>query len=220
VIRSTITALSAAVLFGSHAVHMSGSVHMAPHLTVARLQYGGGGDWYANPSSLPNLISAINERTTLKVDPTEARVTLLDDRLFDYPFLHATGHGNIHFSDAEILRLREYLARGGFLHVDDNYGIDESFRREMARVYPDRPLEFRGPRHRRRLNGVLATHPAHERHRIDTKEHAEYRDHRAQKSACRSHHDLSPPLFADYFFRIVAVIFAHSLFTPTHFSWV
>ena len=112
----------------------------ASRLAVARLQYDGGGDWYANPSSLPNLIAAINQRTSLHVDPTEARTTLLDDRLWDYPFLHATGHGNIHFSDAEIVRLREYLARGGFLHVDDNYGIDESFRREIARVYPDRPL--------------------------------------------------------------------------------
>ena len=112
----------------------------ASRLSVARLQYDGGGDWYANPSSLPNLIAAINQRTSLHVDPTEARVMLLDDRLWDYPFLHATGHGNIHFSDAEVVRLREYLARGGFLHVDDNYGIDESFRREIARVYPDRPL--------------------------------------------------------------------------------
>ncbi|HEX8724057.1 MAG TPA: DUF4159 domain-containing protein, partial [Gemmatimonadaceae bacterium] len=81
----------------------------APHLTIARLQYGGGGDWYANPSSLPNLLEAIRERTTLKVDRTEARVTLDDDRIFDYPFVHATGHGNIHFTDAEIVRLREYL---------------------------------------------------------------------------------------------------------------
>ena len=112
----------------------------AARLTIARLQYDGGGDWYANPSSLPNLLSAIAERTTLKVDRTEARTTLMDDRLFDYPFLHVTGHGNIHFSDAEVLRLRDYLARGGFLHVDDNYGLDESFRREIARVYPDRPL--------------------------------------------------------------------------------
>jgi Domain of unknown function (DUF4159) len=112
----------------------------AARLTIARLQYDGGGDWYANPSSLPNLLSAIAERTTLKVDRTEARTTLMDDRLFDYPFLHVTGHGNIHFSDAEVLRLRDYLARGGFLHVDDNYGLDESFRREIARVYPDRAL--------------------------------------------------------------------------------
>ena len=112
----------------------------APILTVARLQYDGGGDWYANPSSLPNLLAAIRQRTSLQVDKTEARVTLMDDKLWDYPFIHATGHGNIHFSDAEVLRLREYLQRGGFLHVDDNYGLDESFRREIKRVFPDRPL--------------------------------------------------------------------------------
>jgi hypothetical protein len=109
-------------------------------LTIARLQYDGGGDWYANPSSLPNLLAAIAERTTIPVERREGRVTLLDERLFDYPFLHLTGHGNIKLSDAEIVRLREYLARGGFLHADDNYGLDASFRREMARVYPDRPL--------------------------------------------------------------------------------
>ncbi len=112
----------------------------APHLTIARLQYEGGGDWYANPSSLPNLLDAIRERTSLKVDRTEARVTLMDDKLFDYPFIHVTGHGNIHFTDAEVVRLREYLERGGFLHVDDNYGLDPYFRREIKRVFPDRPL--------------------------------------------------------------------------------
>ncbi|HSJ62353.1 MAG TPA: DUF4159 domain-containing protein [Gemmatimonadaceae bacterium] len=111
-----------------------------PRLAVARLQYDGGGDWYANPSSLPNLIKAIRERTTFRVEPAEARVTLTDDRLWDYPFIHATGHGNIKFTDIEIGRLREYLTRGGFLHVDDNYGLDSSFRREMQRAFPDRPL--------------------------------------------------------------------------------
>ena len=78
-------------------------------MTVARLQYDGGGDWYANPSSIPNLLTAIATRTSLKVERTEARVTLMDDRLWDYPFIHVTGHGNIHFSDAEIARLRESL---------------------------------------------------------------------------------------------------------------
>ena len=101
-----------------------------PVLTVARLQYDGGGDWYANPSSLPNLLAAIRQRTSLQVDKVEAKVTLMDDKLWDYPFIHVTGHGNIKFSDAEVLRLREYLQRGGFLHVDDNYGLDSSFRRE------------------------------------------------------------------------------------------
>ncbi len=109
-----------------------------PRLAVARLQYDGGGDWYANPSSLPNLIAAIRARTTLDIDPREARVTLMDDRLWDYPFLHLTGHGDIRLTDAEVLRLREYLLRGGFLHADDNYGLDDSFRREIKRVFPDR----------------------------------------------------------------------------------
>ena len=112
----------------------------AANLTIARLQYDGGGDWYANPSSIPNLLKAINERTSLKVEPTEARIKLTDDRLGDHPFLHVTGHGVIKFSDAEVTRLREYLNRGGFLHVDDNYGLDETFRKEIARVFPDRPL--------------------------------------------------------------------------------
>ena len=112
----------------------------APRLTVARVQYDGGGDWYANPSSLPNLLTAIATRTSLDVERTEARVTLTSDRLWDYPYLYITGHGNIKLTDAEILRLREYLGRGGFLHVDDNYGLNESFRREIARVFPDRPL--------------------------------------------------------------------------------
>ena len=112
----------------------------APQLTIARLQYDGGGDWYANPSSLPNLLAAIRERTSLNVDKTEARLRLTDDRLWDYPFIHVTGHGNIKLSDEEVVRLREYLTRGGFLHVSDNYGIDESFRRELKRVFPDRAL--------------------------------------------------------------------------------
>jgi hypothetical protein len=128
-------ALFAAVLL----VALSGA-RPGPRLTIARLQYDGGGDWYANPSSIPNLLEAIATRTTLDVDRAEARVTLLDDRLWDYPFLHVTGHGNIKLSDTEVRRLREYLARGGFLHVDDNYGLDASFRREIARVFPDRPL--------------------------------------------------------------------------------
>jgi hypothetical protein len=112
----------------------------APRLTVARLQYDGGGDWYANPSSIPNLLAAIRERTSLPVERTEARVTLMDDKLWDYPFLHMTGHGNVKLSDAEVARLREYLQRGGFLHADDNYGLNESFRREIKRVFPEREL--------------------------------------------------------------------------------
>src|SRR5881628_1565805 len=113
---------------------------LPPPMTIARLQYDGGGDWYANPSSLPNLLAAIRERTSLDVDKVEARVRLMDDKLWDYPFLHVTGHGNIRLSEQEVVRLREYLARGGFLHVSDNYGIDTSFRREIKRVFPDHQL--------------------------------------------------------------------------------
>ena len=111
-----------------------------PRLAIARLQYGGGGDWYANPSSLPNLIAAVAERTALPIEKAEGRVQLTDARLWDYPFLHLTGHGTLRLTDAEVLRLREYVTRGGFLHADDNYGLDPSFRREIARVFPDRPL--------------------------------------------------------------------------------
>lgn len=113
---------------------------VAPRLTIARLQYSGGGDWYTDPSSLPNLLEAIAKRTSLNVERTEARVTVMDDRLWDYPYLFVTGHGNIHFTDQEVARLREYVLRGGFLHIDDNYGMDESFRREIKRIFPDRPL--------------------------------------------------------------------------------
>lgn len=112
----------------------------APRLAIARLQYEGGGDWYANPSSIPNLLKAIRARTSFPVETVEGRVTLLDDRLWDYPFLHLTGHGNITISATEIVRLREYLARGGFLHIDDNYGLDEHIRRELKKVFPDHEL--------------------------------------------------------------------------------
>ncbi len=107
---------------------------------VARLRYDGGGDWYANPSSLPNLLRAIQERTGIPVAPQPAEVGLTDPDLADHPFLYVTGHGNISFSPLEMERLRAFLRAGGFLHVDDNYGLDESFRREIARVFPDTPL--------------------------------------------------------------------------------
>jgi hypothetical protein len=109
-------------------------------LTVGRLQYGGGGDWYANPSSLPNLLAAINERTALQVAEREQVVQLTDPALWGLPYLYMTGHGNVRFSPEEVQTLRRYLESGGFLHADDNYGMDESFRREIERVFPDHPL--------------------------------------------------------------------------------
>lgn len=108
--------------------------------TIARLKYEGGGDWYANPSSLPNLLTAIRERTGIRVASRPAEVGLTDPDLADYPYLYMTGHGNFRLSDEGLERLGRYLQTGGFLHADDNYGLDESFRREIERVFPDRPL--------------------------------------------------------------------------------
>lgn len=108
--------------------------------TITRLRYDGGGDWYANPSSLSNLLAAIEERTGIRVSRRPAEVGPADPDLSDHPYLYATGHGNMAFTQIEIERLRDYLFAGGFLHVDDNYGLDESFRREVARLFPDIPL--------------------------------------------------------------------------------
>jgi hypothetical protein len=110
-------------------------------MTIGRLHYDGGGDWYANPSSLVNLLKAVNERTSLRMDAHERVVQTLGDELWSVPYLHMTGHGNVKFNDAELAVLRRWLLQGGFLHASDNYGMDESFRREMARLFPDRPLE-------------------------------------------------------------------------------
>jgi hypothetical protein len=109
----------------------------ADTIAITRLRYDGGGDWYANPSSLPNLLAAVRTRTGIPVADREAQVSLLDPSLPDHPYLYMTGHGNVAFSAAERAALRAYLLGGGFLHADDNYGLDESFRREMAEVFPD-----------------------------------------------------------------------------------
>ena len=111
-----------------------------PTLTIGRLHYDGGGDWYANPSSLPNLLREISRRTSLRVTAREQVVTITGPDLWDVPYVYMTGHGNVLFSDEEVSILRQYLENGGFLHADDNYGMDESFRREIARVFPNRPL--------------------------------------------------------------------------------
>lgn len=109
-------------------------------LTIGRLQYDGGGDWYANPSSLPNLLGAVRQHTTLPVQEREIVVRLGDDRLWDVPYLYLTGHGNVSLSPAELERLRRYLERGGFLHVDDNYGLDASIRPVLERLFPGQAL--------------------------------------------------------------------------------
>lgn len=109
-------------------------------LTVGRLHYDGGGDWYANPSSLPNLLTAIRTRTALRTAAAETVVTLQSDDLWNVPYIYMTGHGNVHFSDADLDVLRRYLRQGGFLHADDNYGMDASIRKELNRLFPDHQL--------------------------------------------------------------------------------
>jgi hypothetical protein len=109
-------------------------------MTIGRLHYDGGGDWYANPSSLVNLLQAVSRRTSLRMEGHERVVQVLGDELWSVPYLHMTGHGNVRFSDAEVPVLRRWLLQGGFLHASDNYGMDESFRREITRLFPDRPL--------------------------------------------------------------------------------
>ncbi|MEA2723925.1 MAG: hypothetical protein QOH59_1696 [Gemmatimonadales bacterium] len=118
----------------------AGPIDPAPVMTIGRLHYDGGGDWYANPSSLPNLLSAIRTRTRLRVTPQEKVVTLSDDDLWNVPYLYMTGHGNVRWSDRDLATLRRYLQQGGFLHADDNYGMDASIRRELARLFPDHSL--------------------------------------------------------------------------------
>ncbi len=106
--------------------------------TIARLQYDGGGDWYSDPSSLPNLLAFLGRHTRLPTASAEARVRILDRELFAYPYLYMTGHGNVSWTPEAAARLRRYLEAGGFLHADDNYGMDPSFRREMRKVFPTR----------------------------------------------------------------------------------
>lgn len=107
---------------------------------IALLKYNGGGDWYANPTSLPNLIkfSNLNNSTQIKTKPATVEPGSPD--IFSYPFVHATGHGNILFSDAEVLNLRNYMLSGGFMHFDDNYGLDQYIRREIKKIFPNNNL--------------------------------------------------------------------------------
>lgn len=120
---------------------------------IAVLKYSGGGDWYGNPTSVPNLAKFCNQNINTKINTKTATVEVGSPDLFSYPFVHMTGHGNVVFSDTDIINLRNYLTSGGFLHVDDNYGMDKYIRREIKRIFPDRELTlvpvtheiFKGP---------------------------------------------------------------------------
>lgn len=107
---------------------------------IAKLKYNGGGDWYANRTALPNLIQYFNKNLGGNIEAQDAVVEVGSTELFNYPFVYLTGHGNVQFSDAEARNLRNYLLGGGFLHIDDNYGLDKFIRPQMKKVFPE--LEF------------------------------------------------------------------------------
>jgi len=108
-----------------------------PEFQIARLKYSGGGDWYNDPSAEINLLRFINQETTIKVNPEYVFVDIASDDIFNYPLLFITGHGNIVLSDSEVSRIRKYLERGGFIYIDDDYGMNRSIRREFKKVFPN-----------------------------------------------------------------------------------
>ena len=114
---------------------------------IALLKYNGGGDWYSDPTALPNLIAYCNKNigTNIYVEPSTIEIG--SPEIFNFPFVYLTGHGNIILSESDALNLRTYLEGGGFLHVDDNYGLDEYFRREIKKVFPDKKLVELPPSH-------------------------------------------------------------------------
>ncbi len=107
---------------------------------IALLKYSGGGDWYANPTSLPNLIAFCNANINTRIKSKPSTVEPSNPDLLSYPFVHMTGHGNVVFSDADVTNLRNYLTAGGFLHIDDNYGMDQFIRKEIKKIFPNNSL--------------------------------------------------------------------------------
>jgi hypothetical protein len=112
----------------------------ASDFTIARVKYNGGGDWYGNPSSLPNLLQFIKQNTNINCAKEPAVVEVGSKEIFNYPYLYLNGHGRISLSEGEAKNLREYLLAGGFLHCDDNYGMDKFLRAELKKVFPEEEL--------------------------------------------------------------------------------
>jgi hypothetical protein len=114
---------------------------------IATLKYGGGGDWYANPTALPNLIKFCNQNINTKFSENPATVETGSVEIFQYPYIYMTGHGNVYFSESDIENLRNYLFSGGFLHIDDNYGMDVFLRPELKKLFPEKELIELPPNH-------------------------------------------------------------------------
>jgi len=108
---------------------------------IGVLKYDGGGDWYANPTALPNLIQFTNQNSKTAIEKNIVTIKTSDEDIFNYPILFMTGHGNVFFSDEDVVNLKKYLTSGGFLHVSDNYGLDTYIRRELKKVFPKLELQ-------------------------------------------------------------------------------
>lgn len=111
-----------------------------PSYQIALLKYSGGGDWYANPTSLPNLVKFCNQNLNTNISEDIATIDAGSTEIINYPFVHLTGHGNVVFSSQEIENLRSYLVAGGFLHIDDNYGLDAFIRPQLKKLFPELDL--------------------------------------------------------------------------------
>jgi len=121
-------------------VFLAPLVTLAKPFSIARVHYNGGGDWYSDPSSLVNLLAFYHQEIGTLTSDKEINIKITDSDFSRYPYLYLTGHGNISLSDTEVEKLRMHLLAGGFLHVDDNYGLDKSFRRELKKVFPYKKL--------------------------------------------------------------------------------
>lgn len=139
--RSVITIIIILFISGISYSQTDGVSKNSSPFKIARLKYSGGGDWYNDPTAEINMMEYLKKNTTIDVDePVFYSVDIASDDIFNYPFILITGHGNIEFSESEALRLRKYCESGGFLYADDDYGMNESFIREMKKVFPGEEL--------------------------------------------------------------------------------
>jgi len=139
--QAFILALAALACTGVLPSAVAGRTAQVPEVRIARLHYEGGGDWYCDPSSLPNWLTLFRARTGIPTAETDVVVTLDSEDLYSYPFLYVSGHGRIALDAGDLAELRRYLDAGGFLYADDNYGLDPSFRDMVAQLFPENELE-------------------------------------------------------------------------------
>jgi hypothetical protein len=130
------------VLISSSHGQQGGENTLSSSFKIVRLKYAGGGDWYNDPSAEVNMMDYLRKNTLIDVDvPKFYYADISSDEIFNFPFVFLTGHGNISFSEPEVKRLRTYLERGGFLYADDDYGMNDAFKREMKKIFPDQEMK-------------------------------------------------------------------------------